>query len=62
MIPWCCVGQCNLSFPVSPFNSVFKDVRREGLNVALLQDFGFSYSQRLLVSSGLGFWLFAQGS
>lgn len=54
VIPWWCVGQCNLSFPVSPFNTVFKAVRRGGLNVALVQDFGFSY-QRLLVSSGVGF-------
>lgn len=55
MIPWWCVGQYNLSFPVSPFNVVFKAVRREGLDAALLQDLGFSYPLRLLVSNGVGF-------
>lgn len=49
------VGQCHLSFLASPCNVVFKAVRREGLNVALLEDFGFSSPQRLLVSRGVGF-------
>lgn len=48
------VGLCDLSFPVSPFNVVFKAVRREGLNVALLEDFGFSSPQRPVFSRDVG--------
>ena len=53
LIPWWCDGQRDLSFPVSPFNAVFKAVRREGIEGGLVTGLWFSSPQKLLASSAV---------
>lgn len=55
LIPWWCDGQRDLSLPVSPFNAVFKAVRREGIEGGLVTGLWFSSPQKLLASSAVAF-------